>query len=95
MISKKEIKHIAKLAKLKLSKNEIDNLNNELCLILDYIEKLKEIDVSQVEPCSHPVEVINVLREDKQGQGSGVRSQKLLDLAPNKQGKYIKVKAVL
>ncbi|MCK4781931.1 Asp-tRNA(Asn)/Glu-tRNA(Gln) amidotransferase subunit GatC [Candidatus Parcubacteria bacterium] len=95
MISKQEVKHIAKLAKLKVAKKEEEKLQKELSSVLDYAEKLKEIDVSQVEPCFHPIEIQNVTREDRKSQKSKVKSQKLLDLASNKKNKHIRVKAVL
>ena len=65
MISNEEVKHIAKLARLGLAEKEIERYQKELSSILDYIEKLKKVDVSSIAPTSHPFEVKNVTREDK------------------------------
>jgi len=95
MISKEEVKHIAKLARLGLSEKEIEKFQNELSSILDYIEKLKEVDITGVEPTSHSVLVENITREDKENSKFRVSSPKLLDLAPDKKERYLKVKQVL
>ena len=63
MISKEEVKHIAKLARLGLSEKETEKFQKELSSILDYIEKLKEVDVSGVPEMTHAVETKNVFRE--------------------------------
>jgi len=65
MISKKEVKYIAKLARLGITKKEEEKFTRELSSILDYIEKLKEVDVSEIELTSHSIKVENVMREDK------------------------------
>jgi aspartyl-tRNA(Asn)/glutamyl-tRNA(Gln) amidotransferase subunit C len=65
MISKEEVEHIAKLARLGLTEKEIGKFQKELSLILDYVEKLKEVDVSKVEPTSHLLRVENVMRKDE------------------------------
>ncbi len=65
MISKEEVKHIAKLARLGLTGKEIEKFQKELSSILDYVEKLKEVDVSRVEPTSHPLKKENVMRKDE------------------------------
>ena len=65
MISKKEVQHIAKLARLGLTEKEIVKFQQELSSILDYAEKLKKIDVVKVEATSHPLAVENVTREDE------------------------------
>jgi len=57
MISKEEVKHIAKLARLGLSDKEIGEFQKELSKILNYIEKLKEVDISNVKPTSHSIQV--------------------------------------
>ena len=95
MISKEEVKHIAKLARLGLNEKEVEKFRKELSSILDYIEKLKEVDISKVEPTSHSVLVENVMREDQESQKSKVKSQKLMDLAPETKNGYLKTKPIL
>ena len=95
MISKEEVKHIAKVARLGLTRNEIKKFQKELSTILDYIEKLKEVDISKIEPTSHSILMENVMREDQtESQKSKVKSQKLIDLAPETKNGYLKVKSI-
>lgn len=94
MIEKKEVEHIAKLAKLGLDKEEEKKMAKELSLILDYFKKLKKVDVSNIEPTSHNVNVKNVKREDESSNPSPEKSDKLLEKAPNRKGRYVKVRAV-
>jgi len=93
MISKEEVQHIAKLARLGLSDKEIEKNRKELSKILDYVEKLKEVDVSQIEPASHSVKVENVMREDE-SSGSKFPSSELIEMAPDKKDEFIKVKSI-
>ncbi len=94
MISKKEVKHIAKLARLGLSEKEMEKMEKELSSILEYFEKLKEVDVSQVEPTFHSVPIENVMREDKINKKHQTQSAKLLYLAPETKDGYLKVKSI-
>lgn len=99
MISKQGVKYIAKLARLGLTQKEIEKFRKELSKILDYIEKLKEVDISGAEPTSHSVLIENIMREDKsqkpalyrtKGSGAG-----LMELAPEIKKGYLKVKSIL
>ena len=65
MVTKKEVQHIAKLARLGLTQKEIEKFRRELSAILDYIEKLKKVNVVKVEPTSHPLSIENVTRDDE------------------------------
>jgi aspartyl-tRNA(Asn)/glutamyl-tRNA(Gln) amidotransferase subunit C len=94
-IGKEEVKHIAKLARLGLSEREIEKYQKELSKILDYIEKLKEIDVSNVEPTFHPLKIKNVVREDAQLKKDIDEIKKLIELMPERKGGYLKVKKIL
>lgn len=95
MISKEEVQHIAKLARLGLSKKETEKFQKELSKILDYIEKLKEVDISNVEPTSHLAELVNVMREDKECLNPETKSAELLGLAPSTEKGFLKVKRIL
>ena len=65
MISKEEVWHIAKLARLGLTEKEVEKYQKELSSILAYFEKLKEVDIKGVESTPHSVKVENIMREDK------------------------------
>jgi aspartyl-tRNA(Asn)/glutamyl-tRNA(Gln) amidotransferase subunit C len=64
MIDREQVLHVARLARLRLSDEEVARMQRELSTILDHIEKLNELDLEGVEPTSHVVELENVLRED-------------------------------
>lgn len=64
MITKQEVQHIAKLARLGLNNQEIEKYRKELSSILDYVEKLKKVDVTEVETTSHPLSAENIIRQD-------------------------------
>jgi aspartyl-tRNA(Asn)/glutamyl-tRNA(Gln) amidotransferase subunit C len=60
-----DVKYVAHLARLKLSPDEEQQLGAQLGDILGYIEKLKQVDVSGVEPTAHPFTLVNVARPDE------------------------------
>ncbi|MGB9715785.1 MAG: Asp-tRNA(Asn)/Glu-tRNA(Gln) amidotransferase subunit GatC [Thermodesulfovibrionales bacterium] len=63
-ISREEIEHIASLARLHLSEEEKNLFGSQLSRILDYMEKLNEIDTRDIEPTSHVLPLFNVMRDD-------------------------------
>ncbi len=95
MISKEEVKHIAKLARIELTKDELVRFQKELSLILDYIEQLKEVDVSKVDLKKGLIKSNNVTREDEQIKKPIEEISLLMDLAPEKKDNYLKTKKIL
>jgi aspartyl/glutamyl-tRNA(Asn/Gln) amidotransferase C subunit len=95
MISKDEVKHITKLARLELSQKEIEKYQKELSKILDYIEKLKKLNVFEVEPTIHSLEIKNVFREDLESRKDIEKIKNLIKLMPDKKEGFLKVKKVL
>jgi aspartyl-tRNA(Asn)/glutamyl-tRNA(Gln) amidotransferase subunit C len=65
MIDRDQVLHVARLARLKLTDEEVERMAVELSAVLDHIEMMNELDLDGVEPTSHVVPVENVLREDK------------------------------
>ena len=65
MIDREQVLHVARLARLRLTDDEVTRMAGELSTILDHIEKINELDLDDVEPTSHVVEVENVLRADE------------------------------
>jgi aspartyl-tRNA(Asn)/glutamyl-tRNA(Gln) amidotransferase subunit C len=65
MIDRDQVLHVARLARLRLDEEETARMAGELSTILDHIEKIEELDLDDVEPTSHVVEVENVLRPDE------------------------------
>ena len=64
-ITREEVTHVARLARLELSPAELDRMGQELDGILSYIDKLRALDTEGVEPTSHAVPLVNVMRDDE------------------------------
>jgi aspartyl-tRNA(Asn)/glutamyl-tRNA(Gln) amidotransferase subunit C len=66
MLSRDQVLHVARLARLELTDEEVERFSGELSKVLDHIEKIGELgDLADVEPTSHVVEVENALRPDE------------------------------
>jgi aspartyl-tRNA(Asn)/glutamyl-tRNA(Gln) amidotransferase subunit C len=65
MIDREQVLHVARLARLRLSEAEVESMTGELSSVLDHIEKIGELDLDDVTPTSHVVELENVLRPDE------------------------------
>lgn len=65
MIDREQVLHVARLAMLELSDEEIDIMARELSGILEHVERISALDLSDVEPTSHVVALENVLRADE------------------------------
>jgi len=94
MINKEEVKHIAKLARLGLTEPEIEKFQKELSSILDYIEKLKGVDIKNVEPTSHTLKIENVSREDVVKKLDIEKVKKLIKAFPERKNTFLKVKSI-
>ncbi len=68
MIEREQVLHVAKLARLGLSDEEIETMAGELSGILEHVDRIAKLDLEGVEPTSHVVELENVLRADKPHQ---------------------------
>ena len=64
-IGRDEVLHVAKLARLELSDDEIERFREQLSAILEAVGTVSELDLSGVEPTSHPLDVVNVWDEDE------------------------------
>jgi len=93
MIDEKEVQHVAQLARLKLSAEELKRFSTQLNKILDYINQLNELDTTSVEPMSHPLDVHNVLRED--GVTPSLSRDDALANAPAKRAGFFVVPPIL
>lgn len=65
MIDREQVLHVARLARLRLTDDEVEAMTGELSSVLDHIEKIGELDLADVEPTSRVVELENVLRADE------------------------------
>lgn len=99
MISKQEVQHIAKLARLGLAEEEIKKFQKDLSSILDYFDSLKEVDVSKVQPTFHSAEHfferrLGIMRKDEAKSSLPETVNKLIEAAPQKEKRHVKVKNI-
>ena len=64
MIDREQVLHVARLARLELTEAEIDRMSTELSGILEHVDAIAALDLDQVEPTTHVVELATVLRPD-------------------------------
>ncbi|HEY7731921.1 MAG TPA: Asp-tRNA(Asn)/Glu-tRNA(Gln) amidotransferase subunit GatC [Gaiellaceae bacterium] len=64
-ISRDEVLHVARLARLDLHEDEVESLTRELGAILEAVGKVAELDLADVPPTSHPLDVVNALADDE------------------------------
>jgi aspartyl-tRNA(Asn)/glutamyl-tRNA(Gln) amidotransferase subunit C len=67
-ISRDEVLHVAALARLELTEDEVGRLEEQLNAILEAVSKVSELDLSDVPPTSHPLDVVNVFGADEPRQ---------------------------
>lgn len=88
-----EVKHLAKLAKLRFEEEELSKIAQELDAIVGYMEQLKELDVTDVPATSHVLDLYNVFRADKVEQEN--TAQDILQNAPAQKMGYFSVPKVI
>lgn len=88
-VTPEEVRHIAKLARLRLTDEEELSMADQLSKILDYIEQLNELDTTGVEPMSHVLDLVNATREDVVEQR--ITHEEALRNAPAADSDYFRV----
>jgi len=88
-ISREQLLHVAHLARLELREDEIERLEGQLNDILAAVSKVSELDLSDVPPTSHPLEVVNVWADDEPRACLPV--EEALANAPEREGDFFKV----
>ncbi len=92
-ITRQEVEHVAKLARLELSEKEEELLTDQLSGILTYVEKLNELDTKGVPPTSHVLDIKNVMREDV--VAPSLPQERALANAPEKAAGHYKVPKII
>jgi aspartyl-tRNA(Asn)/glutamyl-tRNA(Gln) amidotransferase subunit C len=92
-ISKQEVEHVAKLARLELAEVEKDKLIDQLSNILTYVETLNGLDTTGVEPTSHVLDIKNVMRDDV--SAPSLPQEQALANAPEKAAGHFKVPKII
>lgn len=95
MISKEQIEHIAKLARIELTEKEKEKFAKDLSSVLDYFEKLNQVDTKKIESISQITGLSNITRDDEIRSKKSQIRDKILKQAPNKKGDYYKVPKIL
>ncbi len=85
--------HVARLARLAVAEHELDGLAGQLGRILDYMDKLRELDTTGVAPTAHALPLRNVWREDE--VTPGLDRDAALAGAPDREGPYFRVPRVV
>lgn len=93
-LTKGQVAHVAHLARLELSDQEIEKYTEELSGILAYVDQLSGVDTAGVKPVSQVTGLVNRLAEDNVG-GNSVKREEFLSGAPSTEPPYVKVKTVL
>jgi aspartyl-tRNA(Asn)/glutamyl-tRNA(Gln) amidotransferase subunit C len=88
-IDKDQLLHVARLARLELREEEVERLGAQLNDILAAVSKVSELDLSDVPPTSHPLDVVNVWAADEPHESLPV--DEALANAPEREGSYFKV----
>lgn len=95
MLSKEEVVKIAQLARIELTEKEVEKFQKELSTILEYVEELKQVDVTGLEEVSQVTGLVNVQRDDKVVIIDEAMRQAIFKNAPEMKDGYYKVKAIL
>lgn len=93
MISRADVEHVARLARLSLDETELERMREQLSTILQYIGKLSALDTEAVEPTAHAVPLVNVMREDE--VEPCFPREEMLANAPDRAGEFFRVPRII
>lgn len=93
MIRKEDVEHVARLARLHLTDDEKERMRVQLDAILAYIDKLTALDIEGVEPTSHAVPLLNVMRDDE--PAPSMSQDQALANAPDRSGEFFRVPRII
>jgi aspartyl-tRNA(Asn)/glutamyl-tRNA(Gln) amidotransferase subunit C len=91
-LTTKEVEHVARLARLRLSPDELEKMRAQLSNILEYIDMLKEVDVSDAPPTAQATNLLNILRADE--TRPSLPHEDVLANAPDQQEGMFRVRAI-
>lgn len=92
-LSRRDVEHVARLARLALSDAEIEKMREQLTAILTHIDTLRALDTEQVEPTSHAVPMENVMREDE--PRPSLPQEAMLANAPDRSTDFFRVPRII
>ncbi|WP_047979592.1 Asp-tRNA(Asn)/Glu-tRNA(Gln) amidotransferase subunit GatC [Ornithinibacillus contaminans] len=92
-ITKEQVKHVANLARLDVSEQEVEMFTEQLSSIISFAEQLNEIDTEGIEPTTHVLDLKNVMRKDEPRQW--IKREEALKNAPDQQDGQFRVPSIL
>ncbi|RJP61418.1 MAG: Asp-tRNA(Asn)/Glu-tRNA(Gln) amidotransferase subunit GatC [Ignavibacteriales bacterium] len=92
-VTRKDVEHIAELARLNFTEKELNDFTPQFNEILNYMDKLNELNTDDVEPLSHPIEGYNVFRDDKVEKS--ISTEEALKNAPDADDQFFRVPKVI
>ena len=92
-IDQEQLERIETLARLQLTEDEEDRLRDQLSQILEHVEKIGELDLQDVEPLTHPLDLSNVMRADE--REDPLNAKEVLRNAPERTGQFFKVPQII
>lgn len=92
-LTEQQVRHVAKLSRLKLNDQQVHYFSEQLSHVLQYVSKLNELDVEDVEPMAHPTDMTNRFRDDEPTPGLAVDAA--LKNAPDTDPPFFKVPKIL
>lgn len=95
MISKEEVQHIAKLARIKLTDDELEKYRVDFAQILDYFNMLSEVETKDVQPMTHSVQKESIAREDIPKREQPDIIYRMMQLIPVIKDGFLQVKEIL
>jgi aspartyl-tRNA(Asn)/glutamyl-tRNA(Gln) amidotransferase subunit C len=93
VISRQDVEHVARLARLALTPDELERMRTQLNAILLHIDALKAVNTDDVEPTSHAVPVVNVMRDDE--PEPPFPPEEMLRNAPDRDGQFFRVPRII
>ena len=88
-ITRDEVLHVARLARLELTDGEVERLTEQLSAIIEAVAKVSELDLADVEPTAHPLDLVNAWAEDE--PRPCLPQEEALANAPEREGGFFKV----
>ena len=93
-LSREQVQHIARLARVGLGEEDVDRFSEQLSEILEYFERLREVDTEGVPPTAQTLPLHNVMREDDRPQPP-LDKESVLANAPVREGDHFRVRVIL
>jgi len=92
-VSREEVEHVAQLARMALTSQDLERVGTELNRILEHFNRLQELDTEDVAPTSHAIPMTNVFREDQVGESLSVED--VVENAPERSDDFFRVPRIV